>query len=317
MNRLRDLLVRRASTDAGLGAERAGSDRLRSTMRRTLDDIIELDRFAADQRLRASREASDRSRAHDRADAPSPSSSAMAERQDADALVRREREDADAAVAAGRQQEESLSAGVKASRLDTDARLATERAGAEVAQATAHDLAAAALARAEADGNRRDDVTGMVAHDLRGALTVVVMCARMIVDETKEESTRQAAEEITQAAGRMERLLTDMLDVTRIDAGTFRIVKRPHDVGELLREVQRAYRDFRLERGVVVRRRPGQVPGLEHGDAVVLAEGAERVGERHRVRPDGQPVTLAHQIVEVAGAGACDERAEHPGGAYV
>ncbi len=160
---------------------------------------------------------------------------------------------------------------MEARRHDTDARLATERAGEEVAQAMAFDLAGAALARAEADGNRRDDVTGMVAHDLRGALTVVVICARMIVDETKEESTRQAAEEITQAAGRMERLLTDMLDVTRIDAGTFRIVKRPHNVGELLHEVQRAYGPLFLDRkmSLLVEGRPSPLVASFDHDRIV------------------------------------------------
>src|ERR1035438_3162638 len=64
----KDIAETRAQTDASLGAERADTDSVRllaaARARRALDDLIERDRLAADERLKTLREGADRSEEH-------------------------------------------------------------------------------------------------------------------------------------------------------------------------------------------------------------------------------------------------------------
>jgi len=67
------------------------------------------------------------------------------------------------------------------------------------------------------------------------------MRAEGIAETAGAGNIRTSAEAITLAAARMERLVSDLLDVARIQSGTLRIIKQRHDVGGLLLEVFRSY----------------------------------------------------------------------------
>jgi signal transduction histidine kinase len=138
------------------------------------------------------------------------------------------------------------------------AQLSTERSGADSAVAT-FEKTKAALVSAEREQGKRDAVLGMVSHDLRSPLCIIVMNAQSIADATRDVAMGEAAQEIAHAAARMERLLADLLDVARIESGMLRIVKRPHDVSALVGEVFRSYRQLFADRGMtftVEARRP-------------------------------------------------------------
>lgn len=62
----------------------------------------------------------------------------------------------------------------------------------------------------------RDEVLGIVAHDLRSPLGSIVMAARMLRRELKDP---KRAEAIERAADRMNGLIQDLLDVNRMEAG--------------------------------------------------------------------------------------------------
>ncbi len=70
----------------------------------------------------------------------------------------------------------------------------------------------------------RDDVLGIVAHDLRNPLGTVLMQAALLRrQESAELPARKASEVIERAANRMNRLIEDLLDATRVDAGRLTI----------------------------------------------------------------------------------------------
>lgn len=134
-------------------------------------------------------------------------------------------------------------------RQDTNDQLSTERRGADVTLHALHE-AEDALVVCESQRARRQDVFGTVTHDIRSALTVIAMNASMIAETNKENDSREAAGDIVLAAARMERLLTDLLDVARIESGKLRVVKQTHDVADLLSEVHRSYRSLFESRGM-------------------------------------------------------------------
>ena len=82
----------------------------------------------------------------------------------------------------------------------------------------------------------RDEVLGVVAHDLRNPLNAIMLCNDSLARETAE-SIKKPVGAIDRAARRMRRLIGDLLDVTSIEAGSLRLDVRPVDAARLVREV--------------------------------------------------------------------------------
>jgi PAS domain S-box-containing protein len=70
----------------------------------------------------------------------------------------------------------------------------------------------------------RDEVLGFVAHDLRNPLGAIAMSAELLLDTGVAEPVRFAQiEGIRRAVHQMDRLIQDLLDVTRLESGRMRI----------------------------------------------------------------------------------------------
>lgn len=67
----------------------------------------------------------------------------------------------------------------------------------------------------------RDDVLGIIAHDLRNPLSSIVMQANLLrrQGQEPERRSRKPTDAIERAANRMNRLIQDLLDVARMEAG--------------------------------------------------------------------------------------------------
>jgi len=78
---------------------------------------------------------------------------------------------------------------------------------------------------AERATQARDEVLGVVAHDLRNPLGAILMQAALLRPRgaEPERRSRKPAEVIERAANRMDRLVNDLLDITRMDAGRLSI----------------------------------------------------------------------------------------------
>jgi PAS domain S-box-containing protein len=74
----------------------------------------------------------------------------------------------------------------------------------------------------------RDEVLGMVAHDLRNPLAMIVMEARLLERGGDEPDRRweQPGQQIQQAAIRINRLIQDLVDITRVEAGRLTVDRR-------------------------------------------------------------------------------------------
>lgn len=317
----------RALTDASLGAERAGVDatieRSDADRRLLLDDRIERDRAAADERLMKFRESADRVLARARWASPPPDGvvalerlvadeNKQAERDITDALLDHERQRVDARADTRRRAEDQDRVSHESHRRDTDERLSDERGDA--------DLTTTALADSRSGEVRRADVLAMVTHDLRNPLCVIVVNAEMLAEQTMEPATREAAEEMTRAAARMERLLTDLLDVARIESGTLRIVKHRYDLGTLLSEVLVSYRPLFEARGVTFTANlppDGLVASFDHDRIVQVLSNL--LGNAMKFTPPGGAVDLRAEggddevalVVQDDGPGIPEEALPH------
>jgi signal transduction histidine kinase/DNA-binding NarL/FixJ family response regulator len=84
----------------------------------------------------------------------------------------------------------------------------------------------------------RDETLAVVSHDLRNPLLVIGLTLQSIRRsiETGRAPSAETLAKGTRAIARMERLIDDLLDVARIDAGTFAVDKAATDLPALVRE---------------------------------------------------------------------------------
>ncbi len=83
----------------------------------------------------------------------------------------------------------------------------------------------------------RDEVLGVVAHDLRNPVHTIDITAETMLALTDFDADRQRyVHIIRRAAHSMDRLIRDLLDVRRVEAGTFAIRKERVDIGALVEE---------------------------------------------------------------------------------
>jgi signal transduction histidine kinase/CheY-like chemotaxis protein len=125
---------------------------------------------------------------------------------------------------------------VTSSRLygPTDLRLAEElayRAALAIENARLYRVAERAI-------HARDEVLGIVAHDLRNPLGSILMLAELLKPRTgePERRARRPAESIERAAIRMQRLIQDLLDIARLEAGHLSIERTPFHAGAIVSE---------------------------------------------------------------------------------
>jgi signal transduction histidine kinase len=220
--------------------------------RRAFSDLIEHDRLIVDQQLFKFRDSADRLLATERLAAPSPDAAVAQERHAADEAMRDERETTDAILDRERQRSddavtsrdrrdlEGESATAHERQMETDEQLSTERHGVDEAVRAFGDTEEA-LSRAVIEKARHQEVLAMVTHELRNPLAAISMNAQFLADGAVDAQAHEAAADVQHSAARMTRLLSDLLDGARIDAGTFRVVPARHDVGALLGEIRASY----------------------------------------------------------------------------
>jgi signal transduction histidine kinase len=116
-----------------------------------------------------------------------------------------------------------------------------------------HGRLADALFRAESALGMRDEVLAIVAHDLRAPLNAVQTSAAFLMDaDLPEAERRRLLDVIRRAAGGMNRLIEELLDVARMDSGVFTVELQRLDLAALAAEVCEQFRLQATEAGRVL-----------------------------------------------------------------
>lgn len=159
-------------------------------------------------------------------------------------------------------------------------------------------------ARAEADArvlalsetNRlMNDFLGIAGHELRTPLTSMRVNAQLAKMSAKRAQERESlAPDLVQALARIvnvteridlqsrrqERLVNDLLDVSRLDAGRLELHARPIDLGALAREAVEEQRMLNPSRSITLRVEPApRVTEHESGKALVVVADPDRVSQ--------------------------------------
>lgn len=101
------------------------------------------------------------------------------------------------------------------------------------------------------------DFIANVSHDLKTPLTSIQGFAQAILDGTASDldATQQAAQVIYDEAGRMHRMVVDLLELARLDAGSVGFQRQPVELENLLLHVIEKFEPQANQRGVVLKRK--------------------------------------------------------------
>ncbi|EFH88325.1 PAS domain S-box protein [Ktedonobacter racemifer] len=113
---------------------------------------------------------------------------------------------------------------------------------------------------------RKDDFISMASHELRNPLAAVKMQTQLVRKRLERQSHHEAATALSRVEGpvkQLERLIGELLDVSKIQAGRLEYVRETVDLDALLHEVADTMQQLSTTHTIVVR---GAAPRLLVGD---------------------------------------------------
>jgi signal transduction histidine kinase len=168
----------------------------------------------------------------------------------------------------------------------------------------------------------KDDFVLTVSHELRTPVTVVKGFAEMLTAQRQGLSSRQfeAAEVIAESAGQLQKMINDLLDLARSDAGKLRIEPEPTPVRQLAQRIGRQMRpNFEGKNQSFTVSVEKDLPEIEADASRIGQVLANLLTNANKYAPEGSQVRLSAtrvgDEVEFAvsdnGPGLDDDQLEH------
>ena len=168
-------------------------------------------------------------------------------------------------------------------------------------------LAAERAARASAQEavKQRDDVLAIVAHDLRNPLGRILMSASLLKSEFPPDNVPKTLAILERAVKAAERLVRDLLDVSRLEAGGLRMERAPASAADLVAEVAEEFAGLAASRSVALRTRVAEgLPPVNADRSRVIQALSNLIDNALRLTPAGGTITIsaarAQGLVEFA-----------------
>ena len=168
----------------------------------------------------------------------------------------------------------------------------------QLAQLAAVALENARLFRAAQDATRaRDDLVAIVSHDLRNPVHTISMAASFLLEiapaNDRRVQARRQLEVIQRSASRANRLIQDLLDVARIQAGGLAVDPVPVDVKSLINEAAESATPLASAAQLTVACAPPENPVCVASDRErVLQVFANLIGNAIKFTPKGGQITI-------------------------
>ncbi len=145
----------------------------------------------------------------------------------------------------------------------------------QVAERAAHAIDNAALYEQATRALRaRDEVLGVVSHDLRNPLSAIGMCARVLETQPPEDANarRELAENILSSVHMMHVLIRDLLDAVMIESGHLTVSPASTEVSRLIEQSLAMIAPAATERGLVAQVEDGTAGVLVQADPMRIVQ---------------------------------------------
>ncbi len=152
-----------------------------------------------------------------------------------------------------------------------------DRMGRVIAQAVLLHEMEAASSRWRRQAKVTSETVAQVSHEVRTPLTLITEGAQQLLDGLEgsvSEKQKETLGLIKRQANRMLRLVTELLDVSRMEAGRFVLYRQPMDVAHVIQEVRAHYASLVSPRKLNLRL--GEIP-LIYGDRSRLGQVVENL----------------------------------------
>lgn len=145
----------------------------------------------------------------------------------------------------------------------------------------------------------RDETLAIVAHDLRNPLGVISMTAQLVREaEPVGPSVVARMESIERAASRMDRLIQDLLEAARIEAGTLKMALLPDRADAVLREAADSLAPLAHSAGITLEMATApDLPRVMADRRRLIQALGNLAGNAFKFTPRGGRVTLAAEPV--------------------
>lgn len=156
------------------------------------------------------------------------------------------------------------------------------------------------IGRVESSRQAMRDFVSNVSHELKTPLTSIQGFSQAIMEGATydEAARRRAASIIHQEATRMGRMVEDLLDLARIDAGQMELKKRPLDLAQILTSTVERLLPQAAQKQVQLIKKWNHLPPVT-GDGDRLAQVFTNLLDNAlRHTPEGGRVTISGQVVK-------------------
>lgn len=142
---------------------------------------------------------------------------------------------------------------------------------------------------------QREDVVSIVSHDLRNPLGVALASADLLLDLPLDEAQRRRQAEIIRRSGkRMQRLIDDLLDVARMDAGMLVVRPSREELHPILVEAATIFREQARDRSIRLDvAAPAGAPAARVDRDRIIQGLSNLLDNAIRLTPEGGAVTLS------------------------
>ena len=144
----------------------------------------------------------------------------------------------------------------------------------------------------------RDEVLRIVAHDLRNPLNTILLSAgvlgELLAADAKERRTEnQQIETIRRSVQRADRLIQDLLDVARVEAGTLAVQTAPLPAAALAHEAVELHRSLADKKGIRLEAvLPTELPTVAADHDRILQVFSNLIDNAIKFTPEGGRVTV-------------------------
>lgn len=148
--------------------------------------------------------------------------------------------------------------------------------------------------RAQQATRARDEILAVVAHDLRNPLNTIRMAAGMLLEEMAGSPHERHLQILHRSTERMDRLIQDLLDVTRIESGRLAVELRRERLEPLLDEALITLRPLAEAKGLTLEAMPcPALPQVMMDAQRLLQVLSNLVGNAVKFTPEGGCITLS------------------------
>jgi two-component system, sensor histidine kinase and response regulator len=149
--------------------------------------------------------------------------------------------------------------------------------------------------KAEAATRVRDEVLATVSHDLKNPLGTIFTSSTLLLDmEMSPDAVRRQLEIIRRTAQRMDRLIQDLLDVSRLEAGHFSLELQPEAAASLVAEAHELLASMAQTKNISVTTHVSDDDVLVNADRNrVLQVFSNLIGNAVKFTEDGGRITLS------------------------